>query len=320
MAIGTKRSVVIAVCGAITAGFCADARGVPWELYADTASDSVCDVVNAANLELVVLYPTGELVGITGVDSVFLDTYVDQDNFVYYQGDVVGFIEFAEDGDGYRTLWWFTVYDDVANVNEFTGEPTPTGLQPFDFFDVPCDACPYWDVPEECTDTDLDGVEDAFDLCPHTALSEIADIDGCSCDQLDDDWDGVDNCYDLCPNTPADLIAGSDGCACEEIDDDFDGINTCFDLCPNTPTDEYADVDGCSCGQLDDDLDGVNNCYDLCPGTSPIAAVDIDGCVISGVPDDGITISVCGSFGAMIFPVMLFGLVGFRFAGRRSYA
>lgn len=213
MSIGTNGAVFKTICGVLALGVCTFAHAVPWVQYADIASDSFCDVVNAANLELVVLEETGELVGVSGTDVVFLDTFVDEAGSVFYQDRPAGVIVFAEDGDGFRTLWWITLFDDVANVNEFTGEPTPTGLFPDDFVDVPCDACPFWDRPAECVDSDSDGVEDVFDLCGFTPFDEAADDDGCSCSQLDDDLDGVDNCIDFCPGTPLDLIADADGCA-----------------------------------------------------------------------------------------------------------
>ena len=187
---------------AVLLGSTGSALAVPWIQYADSISDSVCEVVNAANLEFVVLEDTGELVGITGIDTLFVDTFVDEDGFVFYLGDLAGSIEFAEDGEGFRTLWWLTLFGDVANVNEFTGEPTSTGLMPLDFVDVPCDACPFWDEPAECVDSDFDGVVDFYDLCPFTPLNELADRDGCSCSQLDLDGDGVNACDDLCPDTP----------------------------------------------------------------------------------------------------------------------
>lgn len=275
------RSSGAVICVWLAIGLSTPAQAAPWVEYADAASGSLCDVVNAANLELVVLETTGELVGITGTDVIFLDTFVDEEGFVFFQGLPAGFIEFAEDGDGFRTLWWFATLDDVANVNEFTGEPTLTGLLPTDFLDVPCDACPFWDEPAECLDSDLDGVEDLFDLCPLTLFGEIVYSDGCSCGQVDYDADGVDECDDLCPDTPLS---------------------------------ELADFFGCSCSQLDDDQDGVDNCYDLCSGTPLWTAVDLDGCPIGG--SGGIVINLCGAVGAMIMPMMLCTLGMLRFRPR----
>ena len=312
---GTGRHALGAIIGVTALGLGGVAQALPWVQYVDPVNGSVCDVVNAANMELVVLDEFGTLAGITGTDVEFLDTFVDGDGSVFFQGVPAGYVDFAVDGDGFSTLWLFTPFGDVGNVDLFTGAILPTGLLPVDFFDVPCDACPFWDEPDECLDSDFDGIEDAFDLCPFTLFGEIVNDFGCSCSDLDDDLDGVDNCIDLCPNTPFDLIAEADGCACEELDGDLDGINACFDLCPGTPLDELADFDGCSCSQLDDDLDSVNNCFDICPGTSLIATVDIFGCAI--VDDDPVVVNVCGSFGAAIFGLMLFGLVGLRSGVRR---
>lgn len=316
---GMNRRVLIAACGALTSGMFAGAQAQPWVLYVDSdpLSGSICDVVNATNLELVVLEATGEFVSITGNDVAFVDTFVDGSGAVFFQGIPAGFIDFAEDGDGFRTLWLFTPFGDVANVDRFTGMPTPTGLLPLNFSDVPCDACPFWDEPDECLDSDFDGIENAFDLCPQTPLGELVDAFGCSCSQFDDDQDDVDNCVDLCPNTPSDLIAEADGCACEELDGDLDGINACLDLCPDTPLGELADIDGCSCSQLDDDLDDVSNCFDLCAGTPLTATVNIFGCPIDDTTDGGTVINLCGTFGAAIFGVMLLGLAGMRSGVRR---
>ena len=250
---GTLCSVLI---GTVVLGCATTARAVPWVLFVDAESASICDVVNAANAELVVLDTTGELVIVSGIDpEPLFDTFVDDEGLVFFGGLPAGFIEFAEDGDGFRTLWWFVSVDDVANVNEFTGEPTATGALAFDFTDVPCDACEFWDDPADCADTDLDGVDDRFDDC---------------------------------------LL---------------------------TPLNEAADALGCSCSQLDDDADDVDNCFDLCPGTSLLDAVDIDGCAIVIIvePPGSTTVIACGSFGAMILPVLLCGLVGLGPVGRRNW-
>jgi len=176
---------------------------LPWVEYVDSLSGSRCGVVNASNMELVVLDPSGELARVDGTDVAFVDTYVDGDDNVYYNGFLVGYIEFATDGDGYETLWLFTTLDDVADVDPVTGDLAITNLFPTDFVNVPCDACAYWDAPDECNDADGDGVVDAFDDCPLTPFDEVADSGGCSCSQLDDDLDGVDNCADICPLTPS---------------------------------------------------------------------------------------------------------------------
>ena len=282
----TRNPLATAICGLIAWGFGSSAMALPWVVYFDAGSDSVCDVVNAANLELVVFADTGELVGITGPDVIFLDTFVDDDGFVFFRGDPAGFIEFAQDADGFRTLWLFTLFGDVADVDLFTGVLLSTGLLPFDFFDVPCDACPQWDLPVECLDFDGDGVEDIIDECLGTLFGELVDDFGCSCGQLDGDQDGIDDCIDQCPSTPFSFFAEADGCACEEVDDDFDGVDSCFDLCSGTPLNEFPDIDGCSCSQLDNDADGIDNCDDLCPNTPFHLLAEANGCACDEVDAD----------------------------------
>ncbi|MGD2110570.1 MAG: hypothetical protein PVI86_14415 [Phycisphaerae bacterium] len=314
MYMGSAKKACGAVLCALTLQVAASAQTLPWLQFEDPVSGSICDVVNAANLELVVLDPTGELAGVTGTDVIFLDTFVDNTGNVFFQGIPAGFIDFAADGDGFATLWLFTPFGDLADIDEFTGQLAATNLFPTDFIDVPCDACPFWDEPDECQDSDVDGVVDAFDICPLTPLDELPDVDGCSCSQLDDDLDGVDNCFDLCPDTPLIVLVDVDGCPCSDFDSDLDGVDDCFDLCSNTPLFEVPDIDGCSCSQLDDDIDGVNNCIDFCPNTPlTVTVVDAVGCAI--VP---VVVDPCGSFGAVILGVMLFGLVGMRAGARRG--
>lgn len=272
---------------------------VPWIVYVDNQTDLVCDVVNAANAELVVLADGGEFVIVTDTDTMLLDTVVDDNGNVFYLGEPAGFIDFAVDADGFRTLWWFFVEGDVANVNEFTGEPTPTGLGADQFSQVPCDVCevPLWDDELDCLDADADGVDPRFDLCPDTPVedAELGDVDadGCGCSQLDDDADGVNNCFDLCPDTPLEDIPDVDGCSCVQLDSDGDGVDDCIDICDGTPPEGIPDDMGCSCEQFDEDGDEINDCFDLCPGTNPSSSVDIDGCACDQVDDDADGINNC---------------------------
>ncbi len=101
------------------------AQTVPWDVFEDSLSGSVCDVVNSANAELVVLSAAGQLVIVTGEDVTLQDSFVDGDAFVWLDGDPVGLIEFAEDDDGFRTLWWTSLTGTVVSVNGFTGEVFP---------------------------------------------------------------------------------------------------------------------------------------------------------------------------------------------------
>ncbi len=126
------------------------AQTKPWELFLDTASTSACDVINAENAELVLISSTNQLTVVTGVDVTLENTFVDENGFVFFEGNPVGAIGFADDGDGLRTIWWMSLTGAVVNVNGFTGEPTQTNKFPSDFKDVPCDACEFWDNPASC--------------------------------------------------------------------------------------------------------------------------------------------------------------------------
>jgi hypothetical protein len=299
----------------------APARGqvVPWVVFEDTQSASTCDLINAANAELVLLSATAELVIVTGVDLILTDTFVDLDGFVYYAGFPAGVISFAEDADGFRTLWWTSSTGRVVDVDPFTGEPSETAWFPSAYSNVPCDACDYWDDPADCGDvlfdTDEDGVPNGIDLCPNTPFDEFADADGCSCSQLDSDLDGVDDCYDLCASTPLSEIADFDGCSCSQLDSDLDGVDDCNDLCSFTPLMEFADFDGCSCSQLDSDLDGVDDCNDLCPNTLPGRSVDGTGCPMTDLMP--VTVNFCGTTGAVTLTMMFCGLLAMGLTRRR---
>lgn len=134
-------------------GFHAASAQTPWDTFQDSVSDSVCDIVNAANAEMVVLSATGQLVIVTGRDTVLADTLVTAEGDVMLGNEPVGFIGFEEDGDGFRTLWWTSLTGRVVNVDGFTGEPTETNMVPGDFVGVPCDVCErgLWDEPADCT-------------------------------------------------------------------------------------------------------------------------------------------------------------------------
>ena len=102
----TQATIVIVLLVAAF-GPSAGAQVVPWVTFADEPiSDSVCDVVNAENAELVVLASTGELVIVTGRDVILQGTFVDANDDVFFQGQPAGFLTFADDADGFRTLWW----------------------------------------------------------------------------------------------------------------------------------------------------------------------------------------------------------------------
>lgn len=261
------------------------AQGLPWVIFLDPLSDSACDLVNAENAELVVLADTGEFVIVTGFDELLVDTFVDADGFVFFNGFPVGTVEFAVDGDGFRTLWWLDSEGFVVRVNPDTGAPQITNQFPEDFIDVPCDACEFWDDPDDCFfDEDGDGVPDEFDFCPDTPFGESVDFDGCACFEVDSDSDGVDDCDDFCPDTP---------------------LNT------------FVTVDGCPCGEFDEDDDGINDCFDDCPGTPFGSDVDDDGCEIVVIVNPPPVFIACGNFSALAMALTFGALLTIRLARRR---
>jgi len=141
------------VAWVLTAETAANAQSFAWDSFEDLESPSLCEVVNAANAELVVLSDTGQLMIISGsVDNILADTFVDEDLQVFFEDDFVGFIEFANDGDDFRTLWWTSLTGRVVEVDGFTGEPFETDSFPEDYFDVPCDACELRPDDSQCVD------------------------------------------------------------------------------------------------------------------------------------------------------------------------
>ena len=152
-----SRRIFVMIGSALLSAFqIANAQTKPWDVFDDPQSSSLCDVVNVANGELVVLTVTGEFVFVSGSDVILSDTFVDGDGNVFYFGEPAGFIDFAEDGDGLRSLWWLAITGEVVNVNGFTGEPTVTSMRPTNFDRVPCDACDFWDDQSVCVVPDPD--------------------------------------------------------------------------------------------------------------------------------------------------------------------
>lgn len=60
-------------------------------------------------------------------------------------------------------------------------------------------------------DSDMDGVIDSLDRCPHTPAGVVVDRKGCPV-VLDKDADGVIDGQDACPDTPAGKVVDAQGC------------------------------------------------------------------------------------------------------------
>lgn len=192
------------------------AQEVSWDVYLDVESDISCDVVNAGNLEFVVLSDTGQLVIITDVDyPLNAPAVVDEQGIFSYEGIPLGQVTFADDGNGFRTVWLLDLAGNVMELDPDTGEPTFTSNIPDDFLGVPCDAFQLWD------DDDFDGVPDEFDNCP----LDFGDYRfGCPCEVFDDDDDSVNNCFDECLNTPLDAAVDDTGCEIVIVVDSGGGV------------------------------------------------------------------------------------------------
>ncbi len=153
--------MVLIVGGCLTALSARTAVGqVEWLLFDDPQSTSVCDIVNGADSELVVLSGTGQMMLVTRTDTVLADSFVDSENFVFFLGEPAGSVEFAEDGDGFRTLWWLALDGHVVTIDAFTAEPLVSDRFPEDFTNVPCDACELVDVAPEGVCDPVDNGDD----------------------------------------------------------------------------------------------------------------------------------------------------------------
>ncbi len=95
--------------------------------------------------------------------------------------------------------------------------------------------------PALTTDSDHDGIVDAYDDCPGTPreANGMVDIHGCP---VDADFDGVPDYRDRCPGTPTGAMVDSTGCP---IDSDGDGVPDGLDDCPDSPIGVPVDRFGC---------------------------------------------------------------------------
>ncbi len=145
-----------------------------WDVNIDNLSTSECGIVNAVSAEtglpiqLVILTETAELMIVSRTDTILSFTQVDLANQVFDDGVPRGFVEFADDGDGFRTVWWVSLDGSVVLVDPFTAEIFAGTDFPEDFINVPCDACEFVDLPPagECfTDPPIDPIPIIVNVC-----------------------------------------------------------------------------------------------------------------------------------------------------------
>lgn len=187
--VAVKGFVLLVAVWFLGGGGTASAQVVPWIEFVDPASGASCGLVNVLTAELVVLEATGELEIITGGDAVLLGTEVDADGEVFFDGVSVGFVEFAADGDGARTLW---LLDDSGLIIDLDAVSNPfvTNVLPQDLGNVPCDPCLLWDDRADCPECIADS-----DCVDGDACTDDACVGGV-CVSLDIVCDDNDPCTD----------------------------------------------------------------------------------------------------------------------------
>jgi hypothetical protein len=143
------------------------------------------------------------------------------------------------DGDGYGDNW-----------GEASWNSTRLFIWPGEFFDgaVLADHCPTEagnstvDGFFGCLDIDGDGIADIYG----DEVGNNSDTPSNETNQtgpVDSDNDGVDDLYDICPETVAFGIVDIDGCL---IDEDGDGIDDYKDDCLGTTSGATIDANGCA--------------------------------------------------------------------------
>jgi hypothetical protein len=149
--------------------------------------------------------------------------------------------------------------------------------------------------PEECNDSDGDGICDEDDICPGGNDNDNIDgdefpdfCDACPIDpENDSDGDGIceldDNCPLIANEDQFDTDEDGEGNACD-ADDDNDGVSDGDDNCQYDVNVDQADYDNDGLGDVCDtdvDGDGVLDATDQCIITTPGEVVNDTGCSIA---------------------------------------
>jgi hypothetical protein len=138
-------------------------------------------------------------------------------------------------------------------------------------------------------DSDIDGINDALDMCPDTFVDphsshpyDSVTLSGCRIGEFDGDRDGLVDSLDQCPWEPGHrLFAGCRHPQATWNDADLDGTPDQHDLCPLSSLQQFPQFhfDGCQGDdRADFDSDGVINGRDLCPASPAGQLTDGQGC------------------------------------------
>lgn len=128
-----------------------------WIVFSDALTGQLCDTVNGADFEAIVLSPSRELMIVSSFDETGLSSSIDSiatgltvddaGNFVVDGAPTGAVVAFAVDGDGATRLWALLADGTVlASASELSG------FAPAEFRNVRCDACGVIDAapPELC--------------------------------------------------------------------------------------------------------------------------------------------------------------------------
>jgi len=161
MPLRNKLAILLQVgCAAVVGSTTASAQTLPWQVFVDGATSTECAVINAENVELVVLDATGQLVitsalGTDLTDTVLIDSLVDADGNVFIGGAPAGAIRFAEDVNDAVGLWWVSMLTEhVVRFDTVTNTPLETDGFPSDAVGDVCDPCTVWDDQLVCEPAD----------------------------------------------------------------------------------------------------------------------------------------------------------------------
>ena len=134
-----------------------------WFDLTDPQTNTVCGLVNAENVVMVISDPDSSLMLVNGNDRVLANTLVNDVAEVFIDDSPVGAIEFATDRTGRRRVFWVT---EIGSLYRLTpnGEPVATETFPEEVVGG-CDPCEYWDITADCLDEPLED-EQAVNTSP----------------------------------------------------------------------------------------------------------------------------------------------------------